>query len=294
MLIIKKEKWIKGVKLVGKVVLITGASSGFGYLTALEFAEKGYKVIAAVRNMEKGARLIKEATKLKLQDKITLETLDVTCVKSIAALAEKFEAKGRLDILVNNAGYAGAGFAEEIPVDEYREQLETNFFGAIAVTQAFLPLMRKRRSGRIIMMSSVSGQIGFPGLSPYVSSKFALEGFSESLRLELLPFSIYVTLVEPGSYKTSIWTDGKRITEKSIQENSPYAQQMKSVEQYLQKSEQNYGNPLEVAKKIVFIAEAKKPKLRYKLGKGVGMTIFLKACLPWKWWEKIVLYNLKK
>ena len=134
------------MKVMEKVVLITGASSGFGYLTALEFAGNGYKVIAAVRNSKKGARLLKEATKLKLQDNITLETLDVTCAKSIAALAEKVEAKGRLDILVNNAGYAGAGFAEEIPVVEYREQLETNFFGAIAVTQAFLPLMRNRRS----------------------------------------------------------------------------------------------------------------------------------------------------
>jgi NAD(P)-dependent dehydrogenase (short-subunit alcohol dehydrogenase family) len=215
-----------------KTVLVTGSSSGFGFLTALEFAKNGYEVIAAVRNAQKGTKLIEEAKKIGVQKQIVLEILDVTCTKSIAYLRERIEGKGQLDILVNNAGYAGAGFAEEITLQEYREQMETNFFGAIAVTQAFLPLMRSNGCGKIIMMSSISGKMGFPGLSPYVSSKFALEGWSESLRLELLPFSIYVTLVEPGSYKTNIWTDGKKITKKSLLSSSPYASQLKSVETY--------------------------------------------------------------
>lgn len=277
-----------------KTVLVTGAGSGFGFLTALEFAKKGYEVIATVRNPQKGTKLIEEAKKINVHEQIALEILDVTCEESIEHLREKIEAEGKLDIIVNNAGYAGAGFAEEISLQEYREQMETNFFGAIAVTQAILPLMRSNGYGRIIMMSSISGKIGFPGLSPYVSSKFALEGWSESLRLELLPFSIYVTLVEPGSYKTNIWTDGKKITKKSLLSSSPYASQLKRVEAYLKQGEQKYGDPLEVAKKIISIAETKKPKLRYRLGKGVGMSIFLKEHLPWKWWEKTVLYILRK
>ncbi|MFP9127223.1 MULTISPECIES: SDR family oxidoreductase [Bacillaceae] len=280
--------------MMAKTVLVTGASSGFGFITALEFAKEGYEVIAAVRNRQKGAKLIEVAKKLEVHERIALEILDVTCTESITALKEKVEAQGKLDILVNNAGFAGAGFAEEISLQEYKEQMETNFFGAIAVTQAFLPMMRSNRYGKIIMMSSISGKIGFPGLSPYVSSKFALEGWSESLRLELLPFSIYVTLVEPGSYKTNIWTEGKKITEKSQLASSPYASQLESVEAYLKQGEHKYGDPLEVARKIVVIAETKKPKLRYRLGKGVGMTIFLKEHLPWKWWEKTVLYMLRK
>lgn len=277
-----------------EVVVITGSSSGFGLYTALEFAKENYDVIATMRDASKEDILMEEARKLGVESNITIRIVDVTNEKSVDELAAYLNHKGGVDILINNAGFARAGFVEEIPVHEYKQQLATNFFGTIHVTQKILPLMREKNHGKIIMMSSVSGQVGFPGLSPYVSSKFALEGWSESLRLELLPFSIYVSIIEPGSFRTNIWDSGKKITNKSLQTNSPYRTQMINLETYLQKSSKCYGDPIQVAKKIVAISKKDSPKLRYTIGRGVGGTIILKKLLPWKWWEKIVLSILKK
>ncbi|MFT8322033.1 MAG: SDR family oxidoreductase [Bacillus sp. (in: firmicutes)] len=278
---------------MNKVVIITGANSGFGLLTALEFAADGYQVIATMRNVSKGSLLVENAKLKGIDSFIALFPLDVTCKESLKNFQKYVQGLGRVDVLINNAGYAGAGFAEEIPIEEYKNQLDTNYFGAIGVTQTVLPYMREQGFGKIIMMSSISGKIGFPGLSPYVSSKFALEGWSESLRLELLPFSIYVSIVEPGSYQTNIWNTGKKITEKSQSNLSPYYINMKQLEGYLEKSSKDYGNPLEVAKKLLQIAKKRNPTFRYAIGKGVKQTIFLKTILPWKWWEKAVLFLLK-
>ncbi len=274
--------------------MITGANSGFGLLAALEFASEGYQVIAAMRNLKKGSSLMEEAKIRAVDSYIALFPLDVTCKDSVENFHHYIDKIGKIDILINNAGYAGAGFVEEIPIEEYKNQLETNYFGTIAITQTVLPLMRKQGYGKIIMMSSISGKIGFPGLSPYVSSKFALEGWSESLRLELFPFSIYVSIVEPGSYHTNIWSTGKMITKKSRLETSPYFLYMKKLEAYLEKSSKKYGDPINVAKKLVHIARKRKPALRYTIGQGVKPTLILKTLLPWKWWEKIVLFLLKK
>ena len=124
---------------------------------------------------------------------------------------------GKVDVLINNAGYAGAGFVEEVSMEEYRKQFETNVFGVLAVTKAFLPLMRKQGQGCIINISSISGKVAFPGLSPYIASKHAIEGWSESLRLEMQPFGVKVVLIEPGSYKTNIWSTGKQVAVESLQ-----------------------------------------------------------------------------
>lgn len=279
-----------------EVVVITGASSGFGLCIALEFAKENYDVIATMRDANKEAQLMEEARKLGVESNITILIVDVTDEVSIDELTEYVKQKGRVDILINNAGFASAGFVEEIPIHEYKQQFETNFFGTILLTQKILPIMREREQchGKIIMMSSISGQVGFPGLSPYVSSKFALEGWSESLRLELLPFSIYVSIIEPGSFRTNIWSSGKKITEKSLLPDSPYRKQMVSLEKYLQSSSQNYGDPIQVAKKLVTISKNNSPKLRYTVGKGVRETVILKKIFPWRWWEKVVLSVLKK
>lgn len=283
----------KGEKVEKRIVLITGANSGFGQLMALEFAKEAYTVLASMRDTKKGTQLIDLATKMGVISNIEIISLDITSSQSVGNLKKILQKIGQVDVLINNAGYAGAGFSEEIPIEEYQLQLDTNFFGAIRVTQCVLPFMRKQGKGMIINMSSISGEIGFPGLSPYVSSKFALEGWSEALRLELAPFSIPVILVEPGSFQTNIWTTGKKLTAKSTLPSSPYFSYMNQLNTYLQKSRGKDGNPIEVAKKVVAIAQTKHPRLRYVVGKGTRSTILLKNILPWKWWEKIVLFILK-
>ncbi|PMC35555.1 short-chain dehydrogenase [Bacillus sp. UMB0899] len=277
-----------------QLAVVTGASSGFGLLTSLELARKGFYVIATMRDIKKQFMLINEAERYGIRDYIEVFPLDVTLKDSIDQWRDFIIAKGRIDVLVNNAGFAGAGFAEEISVEEYRQQFETNFFGVIGVTQVVLPLMRQQGRGKIINMSSISGRVGFPGLSPYVSSKYALEGWSESLRLELKPYGIDVVLIEPGSYQTNIWTSGKKITEKSLTKESPYNKVMTKLEQHIESGSTTFGDPADVAKLAASIAIKDKTSFRYPIGKGVKSSILLKTILPWAWLEKFILNKLMK
>lgn len=276
-----------------KIAIITGSSSGFGLLTSLEFAKKGYLVIATMRNVKKQTKLLEQAALLHVERNIKVQQLDVTSQKSIENFTSFLNNLRRIDILINNAGYANGGFVEEIPLEEYRKQFETNVFGAIAVTQAVLPMMRKQKHGKIINVSSISGKIGFPGLSPYVASKYALEGWSESLRLEVKPFGIDVSLIEPGSYNTNIWEIGQKLAETSSESQSPYKDYMKKIEQHIQNGNESFGDPQDVAEKIVSIAQSQHPTLRYPIGKGVKLMMLIKNILPWKWWEFLVLRRFK-
>ncbi|MBE7122434.1 SDR family oxidoreductase [Bacillus cereus] len=277
-----------------KIAVITGASSGFGLLTTLELAKKDYLVIATMRNLEKQVNLLSQAAKLNLQQNIKVQQLDVTDQGSIHNFQLFLNEINRVDILINNAGYANGGFVEEIPIEEYRKQFETNLFGAISITQLVLPYMRKQKSGKIINISSISGQVGFPGLSPYVSSKYALEGWSESLRLEVKPFGIDVALLEPGSYNTNIWEVGKQLAENQSDTTSPYKEYMDKIQKHINSGSETFGNPIDVANKIVEIAEAKRTTLRYPIGKGIKFMIFAKKILPWRVWEFLVLRSFKK
>ncbi|MFV1027663.1 SDR family oxidoreductase [Bacillus tropicus] len=287
----EKESWQKMNK---KVAIITGSSSGFGLLTTLELAKKDYLVIATMRNLEKQTNLLSQATQLNLLHNITVQQLDVTDQNSIHNFQLVLKEINRVDLLINNAGYANGGFVEEIPVEEYRKQFETNLFGAISITQLVLPYMREQQSGKIINISSISGQVGFPGLSPYVSSKHALEGWSESLRLEVKPFGIDVALVEPGSYNTNIWEVGKQLATNQSDTTSPYKEYMDKIQKYINSGSDTFGNPIDVAKKIVDIAEAKRTTLRYPIGKGVKFMILARKILPWRLWEYLVLRSFKK
>lgn len=274
-----------------KTAIVTGCSSGFGELIAIELAKTGYNVIATMRNLKKQDTLLKLAAAESVTDKITVFPLDVTQQQSIEELKIFVESLVSVDLLVNNAGYAQGGFCEELSVEEYRNQFETNFFGVIAVTQAILPFMRKQRSGKIINMSSISGRFGFPGLSAYVASKHALEGYSESLRLELKPFGVEVVLIEPGSYRTNIW---KSIENVSMPNESPYELLKDSIMKNLTAGQDSYGDPLDVARLAAMIASNEsQPNLRYPIGKGVRTMIQLKNYLPWKTIERIVLKKLK-
>jgi NAD(P)-dependent dehydrogenase (short-subunit alcohol dehydrogenase family) len=272
-----------------KIAVVTGASSGFGLLTSLELARKGFTVFATMRDTEKSTELVNAAKNHRLDSKVIIHQLDVTNEESINKLKTRITAEGRIDVLINNAGYAGAGFVEEIPMLEYRRQFETNVFGVMAVTKAFLPLMRSQGHGNIITISSISGKIAFPGLSPYSASKHAVEGWSESLRLEMKPFGVSVSLIEPGSYTTNIWSTGKQVTRLT---ESDYHAYMEKIEQYIEAGEKNYGDPQDVAKKIAEIAIMKRPAFRYPMGRGVKFTIYAKNLLSWSLWEKMLLKKL--
>lgn len=279
--------------MIKKIAVVTGASSGFGMLTALELAKNGYEVIATMRDQKRNTTLLSEANSSGIADNITIHELDVTSAESVSLFKELVGRVGQVDVLVNNAGFAGAGFVEEIPIDEYRSQFETNVFGAIAVTQAVLPIMRKKSKGKIINVSSISGRVGFPGLSPYVSSKYALEGWSESLRLEVKSFGIDVILVEPGSFQTNIWTSGKKVTENSLKKESPYYEMMRKLEDHIESGSSKFEDPKDVARLITAIALKKKTTLRYAIGRGVKITLLFKMLVPWTIFEKIILRRLR-
>lgn len=277
-----------------KIAIVTGASSGFGLLTSLALAKNGFHVIATMRNLQKQQELLSQANALHIKEHIQIEQLDVTDEYSLRTFQSFLTKLDRVDVLVNNAGYASGGCCEEVLIEEYRRQFETNVFGAIAVTQIVLPFMRKQNAGKIINVSSISGKVGFPGLSPYVSSKYALEGWSESLRLEVKPFGIDVVLVEPGSYDTNIWETGQKLIEGNNYTDSPYKTHIESIQNHINDGKEQLGNPNDIAKKIASIAVAKKTTLRYPIGKGVRFAIIMKSLLPWIWWEYIVLREFKK
>ena len=187
-----------------KIALVTGSSSGIGLETVLALARDGYEIFASMRDVSKGAELEYAAKKENL--KIKIIELDVDKEESIISVIKKISTEhGRLDVLVNNAGYGQFGCTEDISLNDFRKQFETNFFSIVRIIQEVSPIMRKQKSGIIVNMSSVVGKIGLPGSSAYISTKFALEGFSECLRYELGQFGIKVMLIEPGVIKTNFF-----------------------------------------------------------------------------------------
>lgn len=178
-------------------------------------------------------------------------------------------------------------------MEHFRKQFETNVFGLINVTKTVLPYIRKHSGAKIINVSSISGLTGFPALSPYASSKYALEGFSESLRLELLPFGIETALIEPGSYKTSIWSTSLSNHMTVPADDSAYHQYYKKILSYVEKNADESGDPQEVADLIYQLAMKQRlKKLRYPIGKGVKLTLLFRALFPWSAWESILKKKL--
>ncbi|MCR6596144.1 oxidoreductase [Bacillus halotolerans] len=275
-----------------KIAIVTGASSGFGLLAAVKLAQSFF-VIATARQPEKAEQLRGLAAKHHVADSIHITALDVTDEHSIEAFGKTISAYAPIDLLVNNAGTAYGGFIEDVPMEHFRKQFETNVFGLINVTKTVLPYIRKHSGAKIINVSSISGLTGFPALSPYASSKYALEGFSESLRLELLPFGIETALIEPGSYKTSIWSTSLSNHMTVPADDSAYHQYYKKILSYVEKNADESGDPQEVADLIYQLAMKQRlKKLRYPIGKGVKLTLLFRALFPWSAWESILKKKL--
>jgi len=274
------------------VAVVTGSSSGFGLLTSVELAKAGFRVVATMRDLGRRELLDKGAHSAGVSANIDIRQLDITNFAGMPEVVERvMRDYGRIDVLLNNAGFAVAGFIEDLKLEEIRLQFETNFFGHVALTKAVLPIMRQQRSGHIIMVSSISGLHGSPTISSYSASKHALEGWSESLRIEVNSLGIKVVLVEPGSFQTDIWTRNARIGEKAFDGtslNRERGERMRDRIQQLPKKD-----PIAVARLIANIAQDPNPKLRYLIGNDAHVPLWLKRLLPWKWHEKLIARALK-
>ncbi len=271
-----------------KVILITGCSSGFGLLTAARLAAKGHQVIATMRTLEKQLTLRNHVKKIGAE--VDIKQLDVTDVASVKkTIAEIAAQYGNIDVLVNNAGYGLGGFFEDLTDEEIRQQMETNFFGVQNVTRAVIPLMRQRKNGKIINISSVAGFSSSPGFGAYNASKWALEGFSESLRYELKFFGIDVLLIEPGTYKTKIFFENARYAKSFNNEDSPYF----PISQHLKKKvmdfvEDCYKDPEEIPIMVEKLIYAKNPPFRNIPDIETQVQHWLRKLLPFRVFSWII------
>jgi NAD(P)-dependent dehydrogenase (short-subunit alcohol dehydrogenase family) len=250
-----------------KVIIVTGSSSGIGLESALLLARNGYITYATMRSPEKDTTIKTAVQKEGLP--ITVVQLDVTDDNSVKnAVDHIISEAGRIDVLVNNAGYSLGGALEDLSMEEIKSQYETNLFGLIRVSQAVLPTMRKQRSGRILNISSGAGIFGFPGLSAYVSTKFAVEGLSESIAYELEPFGIIVILIEPGFIKTN-FAHAMVVAKKAQDPASPYSELMQRIMASASELAKNASTADLVANIILDAASNPNPRLRYLAGKDV-------------------------
>jgi NAD(P)-dependent dehydrogenase (short-subunit alcohol dehydrogenase family) len=262
-------------------VLITGTSTGFGLVTAVELAKRGWRVFATMRNPAKSGALEAALGRAGagVRERVTIGRLDVTNEESLrAAVAATLAATGgRLDAVVHNAGVAAGGAFEDLPEAELRRVMDTNFFGVLALTRALLPTFRAQRSGRILIVSSESGFTGQPANSIYCASKWAIEGWAESIAFEVEPFGIDVVLVEPGPYITDIWDVSPRI--------SPEGSAYRAWVQYMFRAGDAHvaahgRDPQEVAERIATVLEARRPAFRNPVGRIARLTHFLRGKLP--------------
>lgn len=254
------------------VALVTGCSSGIGLETAISLAREGHFTYATMRNMKKSEDLDKIVNDEDLPIKI-LE-LDVDDEESVDnTIAKIMEEKGRIDTLVNNAGWGMWGTVEDVSIEEFKQQFETNFFSIIRMIQKVAPIMRKQKSGNIVNVSSVAGRIGFPVSPAYISSKFALEGLSECLRFELGPFGINVIIIEPGVIKTNFF-DSMKMAKKS-NSDSVYNEITSKVVSGVKMMAEMGTESKEVANTIIKSINAENPLPRYIVGNDAMM--FLEA-----------------
>ncbi|HEY6654201.1 MAG TPA: SDR family oxidoreductase [Solirubrobacterales bacterium] len=276
-------------------VLVTGTSSGIGRATALLLDAQGYRVFAGVRK-EADARELSQAC----SDRLTPLTIDVTDAGHIESareqLAEEVGDEGLVG-LVNNAGVGGGGPIEFMPLDELRRTIEINLIGQVAVTQACIPLLR-RAKGTIVFIASIGGRVASPFMSPYNTSKFAIEALGESLRHELRPWQIDVTVVEPGSIDTEIWSKGndqirERLDEMPEDARRLYGRQITRFGEVLNETASR-GIPAEKVAAVVHKAiSSDNPKHRYLVGTDAKIGARLKGTLPDRTFSKLAARQMK-
>jgi len=268
-----------------QTILITGASSGIGKATALLLHEKGHTIYAAARQVEKMKDLAEKGIKVIAMD-VTKEDSMVAGVNAI------FKEAGPIDVLVNNAGYGSYGALEDVPMSEARYQFEVNIFGMARLTQLVLPKMREQRRGKIINISSIGGKLGEPHGVWYHATKYAVEGLSDSLRMELKEFGIDVVIIEPGAIITE-WAGIAREHMLKTSGNTAYGALTQKHAKMFERADKMGSKPDVIAKTIDRAIASKRPKTRYASGGGAKMILFMRKILPDRTFDKLVLSMMK-
>jgi NAD(P)-dependent dehydrogenase (short-subunit alcohol dehydrogenase family) len=268
-------------------VLVTGTSTGLGQEMALHLAERGFHVYATMRDLSRREAL--EAAARGRGVELSVMPLDVTDAASIETAVQTIGSEsGGLYGLVNNAGVGLRGYLEDLADDEIRRVFEANVFGAMAVTRAVLPQMRRAGRGRIVFISSVGGRIGSLGVSAYCASKFALEGFGESLSLEVEPLGLRVVLVEPGIVKTERWTTNRAVARRADDPESPYYAWFRQSEKEADKLvKASTTSPAHVAAVVHHALTVERPRLRYMVGRKARLAVALRRWLPGELFERV-------
>jgi NAD(P)-dependent dehydrogenase (short-subunit alcohol dehydrogenase family) len=268
-----------------KVALVTGASSGIGESTADELHKAGYTVYAAARRVQRMEGLAAKGVRVLEMD-VTDDNSMVAGIKQIIAEA------GRIDLLVNNAGYGSYGAFEDVPLSEGKYQFEVNVFGLARLVQLVVPHMRKQKSGRIVNVSSIGGKIYEPLGGWYHSTKFAVEGLSDSLRLELKPFGIDVVVIQPGAIKTE-WGGIAVDNLRKASGEGAYKEQVRQLSAFFSQTERG-SEPKVIADVIVKAAQARRPKTRYAAGFGAGPILFARRVLSDRGFDALFLGAMRR
>lgn len=280
--------------MLNDTVVVTGASTGIGEACALQLDRLGFSVLAGVRRDEDGEKLQAQATR-----RLKAIKLDITNSEQVREAAETVdkEADGRLAGLVNNAGILVAGPLEFIPIDEVRRQMEVNVVGQVAITQALLPALRSAR-GRIVNIGSVSGRLSAPFSGPYSASKFAMEALTDALRVELQPWNIHVSLVEPGNIATPIWqkgiAEGRTLRTGLPQEAEElYGAEIDLMFRYAEEMDRRGIPPDRVADVVTHALTARRPKTRYLVGNDAKMQAVVARMIPDRLRDRLIRQQLK-
>ena len=268
-----------------RVAVVTGASSGFGLLSSVSLAREGFRVYATMRAPDRRDALDDAAAKAGVD--LEVVALDVTDDRSVTEAVRGIEAAaGGIDVLVNNAGIAVAGLFEDLSLAELREQLETNLLGLVRTSQAVLPGMRARGGGRIVNVSSAGGRLPTPMLSGYCGTKAAVDAISEALRIEARRFGITVSVIAPGTFKTAIFAQNRRIARRTSDPSSPFYDDNQKLERGVARMlAQNHADPQRVADAVVRAATARRPAGYYRVGTDAALGAFARAALPERLYE---------
>jgi NAD(P)-dependent dehydrogenase (short-subunit alcohol dehydrogenase family) len=278
----------------GQIVVITGASTGIGRASALRLDAMGFQVMAGVRKPADGEALAEGRPRIQ---PLIIDVTDEETIRTAAGKVEATAGDRGIAGLVNNAGIGVGGPMEFVPMDELRRQFEVNLFGQVAMTQAFLPLLRKGR-GRIVNIGSIGGRLASPFIAPYSASKFALEAITDALRIELRPWGINVAIVEPGSIATDIWDKAKKTTDDLERDLSPeahalYGETIGAVRTFIADAEKRAIPADRVAKAVAHALTAKRPKTRYLVGTDARMQAAAATVLPDRVMDRLILRQLK-